>query len=361
MSATIAILDDDHVIRLTRYAISGPGEITPDWAREFFMPEEMEPARVYALGGGLHESDGVSLVPMSAKLDLRGGSDADILIFRRGAIDAAFMDANPKLKLIQRLGARADAIDLAAAAKRGILVSCVPRATLQLTAEHAILMMLALGKRLIEADNAVRMDRWDRDRVRPDHNVAYNWAGIPDIGGLFQKTLGIIGMGEVGSIAAGLARAFGMRVLYCNRNRLATTQEEKLGVAYAELPRLLAESDFVSLHATNIPSNRGLIDAKVFGAMKPSAFFINTARGPIVDEDALHDALTSAAIAGAGLDVHTVEPRPQPDKLSALPNVIPPPHSAGGPRKGVLAEIGVVLDNCRAALSGKPIQYQVIA
>src|SRR3954471_22664306 len=319
---TIAILDDDHVIRLTRYAISGAGEITTDWAREFFMPEEMDPARVYALGSGLHESEGVSLIPMSAKLDLRKGSDADILIFRRGAIDAAFMDANPKLKLIQRLGARADAIDLAAAAKRGIQVSCVPRATLQLTAEHAILLMMALGKRLLEADDAVRNDRWNRARVRPDHNVAYNWAGIPNITGVFNKTLGIIGLGEVGSIAAGMARAFGMRVLYLTRNRLSAAQEKKLGVEYAELPRLLGESDFVSLHATNIPSNRGLIDGKVFSAMKPDAFFINTARGPIVDEDALHEALTKGTIAGAGLDVHMVEPRLQPDRLAGLPNVI---------------------------------------
>jgi len=356
---TIAILDDDHVIRLTRYAIFGPGEITTDWAREFFRPGELDSARVYDLGSGLHESDGVSLVPMSAKLDLRKGSDAGVLIFRRGAIDAAFMDANPKLKLIQRLGARADAIDLAAARLRGILVSCVPRATLQLTAEHAILLMMALGKRLLEADHAVREDRWDRDRVRPDHNVAYNWAGIPNITGLFNKTLGIIGMGEVGSLAAGMARAFGMRVLYCNRNRLPAAQEEKLGVEYAELPRLLADSDFVSLHATNIPSNKGLVDAQVFGTMKPTAFFINTARGPIVDEDALHDALTKGTIAGAGLDVHSIEPRPQPDKLSALPNVILTPHIAGGSRKGVLSEIGVVLDNCRAVLAGKPIKYQV--
>src|SRR5262249_52533358 len=151
-------------------------------------------------------------------------------------------------------------IDLAVAEKRGILVSCVPRATLQLTAEHAILLMLALGKRLIEADDAVRKDRWDCDRVRPDHNVAYNWAGVPDMTGLFSKTLGIIGMGEVGSIAASMARAFGMRVLYCNRNRLPDGQEKKLGVEYAGLPRLLADSDFVSLHATNIPSNKGLID-----------------------------------------------------------------------------------------------------
>jgi phosphoglycerate dehydrogenase-like enzyme len=359
--AQIAILDDDHVIRLTRYAISGPGEITTDWAREFFMPEDVDPARVHALGDGLHQSDGVSLIPISAKLDLRQGSDAEILIFRRGAIDAALIDANPKLKLIQRIGARADAIDLAAAARRGILVSCVPRATLQLTAEHAILLMLALSKRLIEADDAVRKDRWDRDRVRPDHNVAYNWAGIPNIGGLFNKTLGIIGLGEVGAIAAGMARGFGMRVLYSNRNRLPAAQEAKLGVEYTEAGRLLAESDFVSLHATNIPSNKGLIDAKTFAAMKPTAFFVNTARGPIVDEDALHDALTKGTIAGAGLDVHAIEPRPAPDKLAGLRNVILTPHIAGGSRKGVMLEIEAILSNCRAVLAGQPIKYQVTA
>jgi len=357
--AQIAILDDDHVIRLTRYAISGPGEITTDWAREFFMPEDVDPARVHALGNGLHESDGVSLIPVSAKLDLRRGSDAEILIFRRGAIDAALIDANPKLKLIQRIGARADAIDLAAAAKRNIAVSCVPRATLQLTAEHAILLMLALSKKLIEADDAVRKDRWDRDRVRPDHNVAYNWAGIPNIGGLFNKTLGIIGLGEVGALAAGMARGFGMRVLYSNRNRLPAAQEAKLGVEYAEVARLLKESDFVSLHATNIPSNKGLIDAKTFAVMKPTAFFINTARGPIVDEDALYDALTRGTIAGAGLDVHAIEPRPTPDKLAGLRNVILTPHIAGGSRKGVMLEIEAILSNCRAVLAGQPIKFQV--
>jgi len=207
----------------------------------------------------------------------------------------------------------------------------------------------------------VRQDRWDRDRVRPDHNVAYNWGGISDIVGLFGKTLGIIGMGEVGSIAAGLARGFGMRVLYCNRTRLPAAQEAKLGVEYADIGRLLAESDFVSLHATNIPANKGLIGAQTFAAMKPTAFFINTARGPIVDEDALYDALTEGTIAGAGLDVHTIEPRPTPDKLAPLRNVILTPHIAGGSRTGVLKEIDVILDNCRAVLAGKPIQHQVTA
>src|SRR5450755_1092572 len=201
----IAILDDDHVIRMARYALSGPGEITDQWVRDFFLPEDMEPAHVSRAGRGLHEADGVSLIPMAAKLDLRKGSDASILIFRRGTIDATLMDANPKLKLIQRIGARPDSIDLKAAATRGILVSCLPRRTLQYTAEHAVLLMLALSKRLLEADAAVRKDRWDRDRVHPEHGVAYNWAGVQGLGGLFGKSVGIIGLGEVGTLAAGMA------------------------------------------------------------------------------------------------------------------------------------------------------------
>lgn len=357
----IAILDDDHVMRIIRYALSGPGEITEAWAREFFLPEEMNPVRVFAAGRGLHAADGISLIPMSAKLDIRKGSDISILIFRRGVIDAALMDANPKLRLIQRIGARADAVDLEAAAKRGILVSCLPRPVLHYTAEHSILLMLAVAKRLIEADDSVRKDRWDRDRVRPDHGVAYNWAGLSGLGGLFGKTLGIIGLGEVGSLVAIMARSFGTRVIYSNRSRLPATQEAKLGVEYAPLGALLAQVDFVSLHATNLPENRGLIDAKTFAAMKRTAIFVNTSRGPIVDEDALYDALSNGTIAGAGLDVHAVEPRPTPDRLATLRNIIMTPHIAGGSRTGIVNEVEGVLDNCRAVLAGQPIKYQVNA
>ena len=178
---------------------------------------------------------------MAAKLDLRKGTDASILIFRRGTIDAGLMAANPKLKLIQRIGARPDSIDLAAAAARGIMVSCLPRRTLQYTAEHAILLMLALSKHLLEADDAVRKDRWDRDRVHPEHGVAYNWAGMPGLGGLFGKTVGIIGLGEVGALAAGMARGFGARVIYANRNRLPLEYEQRLGVEYLAAARLLAQ------------------------------------------------------------------------------------------------------------------------
>src|SRR2546423_6323659 len=117
------------------------------------------------------------------------------------------------------------------------------------------MMMLALAKRLLEADQSVRKDRWDRARVRPDHGVAYNWTGISGTHGLFGKTLGIIGLGEVGSLVAIMARGFGTRVIYSNRNRLPVAQEKKLDVQYMPVGKLLAESDFVSLHATNLPEN----------------------------------------------------------------------------------------------------------
>jgi phosphoglycerate dehydrogenase-like enzyme len=355
----IAILDDDHVIRMARYALSGPGEIADQWVRDFFLPEDMDPARVYAAGRGLHEADGVSLIPMAAKLDLRQGSDASILIFRRGVIDAALMAANPKLKLIQRIGPRPDPIDLAAATARGIQVSCIPRQTIQYTAEHAILLMLALSKNLIEADAAVRHGGWDAARVHPENGVAYNYAGIRNLGGLFNKTVGIIGLGEVGSLAATMARGFGARVLYANRNRLPVEREQKLGVEYAPVPKLLAESDFVSMHANNLPENKGLLGASTFAQMKKTAYFINTSRGRMVDEDALYAALTADIIAGAGLDVHYEEPRPLEDRFAKLRSVIMTPHLAGGSRTAIVDEIDVILDNCRAVLADEPIKYRM--
>jgi phosphoglycerate dehydrogenase-like enzyme len=350
MAAEIAILDDDHINRLIRYAIAGPGEVTQAWAEHFFMPEHVDFSRVGALGAGLKPADGVSLVPMS--VDARKGTGAQVLIFRRGVIDAALMDANPKLKLIQRIGERAEMIDLPAAKARGIAVSCLPRPSLQFTAEHAILLMLALAKKLIVSDDAVRNDRWDRARVFPDNGVAYNWAGISGIGGLYGATVGIVGLGEVGAMAAKMANGFGARVVYCNRTRLSAEREAQYGVSYLPLPQLLAQSDFVSMHASNLPENKGMIDAAFFAQMKRTAFFVNTSRGRMVDEAGLRDALAAGTIAGAGLDVHATEPRPMPNLFAGLANVIMTPHLAGGARDHIIAEIAPVFGNCRAAVTG---------
>ncbi|MBV8840863.1 MAG: 3-phosphoglycerate dehydrogenase, partial [Alphaproteobacteria bacterium] len=132
-----------------------------------------------------------------------------------------------------------------------------------------------------------------------------------------------------------------------------------LGVSFVPLAQLLAESDFVSLHANNLPENKQMLAASTFAQMKRTAFFINTARGRMVDEAALYEALTKGVIAGAGLDVHFEEPRPTPDPYAAMPNVIMTPHIAGGSRKGVLREVGGILDNCRAILAGGEITYRV--
>ena len=356
MAAEIAILDDDHINRLIRYAIAGPGEVTQEWAEHFFLPEHVDMARVGALGDSLRR-DGVALVPMA--VDARKGTAAEILIFRRGVIDASLMDANPKLKLIQRIGERSEMIDLAAAKARGIAVSCLPRPSLQFTAEHAILLMLALTKKLIVSDGAVRNDTWDRGRVHPENGVAYNWAGITGIGGLYGATVGIVGLGEVGAMAAKMANGFGARVVYCNRTRLSAEREARDGVSYLPLPDLLAQSDFVSVHASNLPENKGLIDASIFAQMKRTAFFVNTSRGRMVDEDALRDALATGTIAGAGLDVHAQEPRPTPNIFAGLANVVLTPHLAGGARVAIIDEVAPVFGNCRAALTGGAIAHRV--
>ena len=349
---TIAFLDDDHVIRLARYALSRPPEVSDDWVRAFFAPEPSDPQAVYGTAHGLHPSDDVTVPGLAATPQEIRDANPSVIIFRRGTVDAALMDACSNLKLIQRMGERSDGIDLAAAKARKIHVSCIPRLTLIYTAEHGILMMLALAKQLVRADAQIRAGAWDKALVKPTDAVAYNWTGTTPLSGLYGKTLGIIGLGEVGAIMAGIARGFGMKLVYHNRNRLPVLKEREFGVSFAERGDLLAQSDFVSVNAANLPANRGMINLASFKAMKRSAFFINTSRGKLVSEDDLHTALTTGLIAGAGLDVHWEEPRLAGDKLYQLPNVILTPHFAGGSRFGVLDEIKQIFNNCRAVLAG---------
>ena len=348
----IVFLDDDHVIRLGRYALSRPPEVNGDWVRAFFAPEPVDPQAVYDAAHGLHPSDGITVPGIAATPDEILHANPSVIIFRRGTVDAARMDAAPNLRLIQRMGERSDGIDLDAAKTRGIHVSCIPRLTLIYTAEHGILMMLALAKQLVRADAQIRAGAWDQTLVKPVDAVAYNWTGTTPLSGLYGKTLGIIGLGEVGSIMAGVARGFGMKVIYCNRNRLAQRKENEFGVTFAERADLLAQSDFVSVNAANLPANRGMINLDTFKAMKRSAFFINTSRGKLVNEDDLYTAVSTGLIAGAGLDVHWEEPRMGGDKLAQLPNVIMTPHFAGGSRFGVLDELKQIFNNCRAVLAG---------
>jgi glyoxylate reductase len=173
--------------------------------------------------------------------------------------------------------------------------------------------------------------------------MSYNWLGQRDLGWLYRKRLGIIGLGKIGRAVAARANAFGMRVIYTSRHRLSEDEESRFGVTYAPLGDLLARADFVSLHARLTPESEHMIGAAAFAAMQSTAYFINTARGGLVDEAALIDALRSRQIAGAGLDVFEYEPFRRDSPLLSLDNVVLTPHIAGtydpDARKAQLTEV----------------------
>ena len=344
---------------LVRRGMAGPSAENDAAIARFFNPQVCDLGQTYAMARGLTAEDGVEVIQAKGDMSLAAG--ADIILFRRGVVDAAIVAAAPGLKLVQRLGARSDMIDLAALRARGIPASCMTRPSLAYTAEHAILLALALAKRLPDAERALREGAYDAELVKSPDNIAYNWVGLPRAGGLFRATLGIVGLGEVGAMVARMANGFGMRVIYANRNALPAEREAALDVSFRPLDDLMAEADFVSIHAPNTAATKGLVGAARIARMKPTSFLINTARGPIVDEDALYDALIQGRIAGAGLDVHLVEPRPKDDRFCALPNAILTPHLAGGSRLGLLREVGAIYDNMRAVLAGgAPIHDRIV-
>ena len=350
----LLFLDDDPVIRVLRMVLCD-GERDP-WIRDYFLPEKVDPSRLVKAAKGLRRSDG-AVVGLASEGKFE---DATVILFRRGELSRELMGRHPRLKLIQRLGERSQDIDLQAAAERGVRVSCLPRRTLYYTAEHVILLMLALAKRLFASDRAVREGVSGAPGLADLGGVVYNWAGM-DAGGLYGKTLGIVGMGEVGLLTARLARAFGMTILYTKRSRATPAQEAATGASFAPLGELLGASDFVSLNVSNIPENEGFANRAFFGAMRPGAFFINTSRGRLVDEDALYEALKRGTIAGAGFDVHAVEPRPAGDRFAALENVVLTPHLAGGAKGGLLDEFEVAVRNCQAVLRGEAPLHEVRA
>lgn len=349
----ILFLDDDPVIRILRLILEG--RENDRWLVDYFAPERVDLQPVVDAARGLRVSDGAAVGVLGDPA--RHVDDASIIVFRRGAVPESMLSAHPSLRLVQRLGGRSDTIDVAAAHARGVRISCVPRRTLAWTAEHALLLMLALGKQLVAGDRAVREGR--RAVERGVDGVAYNWAGFTQVSGLEGRTLGVIGLGEVGTLVARLARAFGMTVLYWKPRRAEPEVEQRLGVCYAELDLLLSTSDYVSLHAPGRPENENMAGASLFRLMKRTAYFVNTSRGRLVDEAALYEALTNGSIAGAGLDVHALEPRPEGDRLAALENVILTPHYAGGAKGGLLEELTIIVRNARAALEGGPIAHVV--
>ncbi|HLN08774.1 MAG TPA: D-glycerate dehydrogenase [Xanthobacteraceae bacterium] len=257
-------------------------------------------------------------------------------------VDRDVLAVNPNLRAVASMAVTPDRIDVAEATRRRIPVTVIPSIVAEATADLAFGLMIAVARRMLEGDRLVRKRGFPGSQSN-------HLAGA----GVSGKVLGLVGGGgRIGRAVARRAQGFSMRVLYWGPRRSPAGDEKEAGIIFTPLDELLAESDFVSLHARLTPETRHQIGARQLRLMKPTAFLINTARGPIVDEAALVRALARGQIAGAGLDVFEREPKMNP-ALWKMPNVVLTPHlgSAVTELRDVMANI--VADNILAILDGR--------
>jgi len=255
-------------------------------------------------------------------------------------VDRAVLAANPKLRAVTSMSITPDNIDLAEANKRGIAVTVVPPIVAESVADLHLGLMIAVARRMIEGDRSVRASRFPGSQS--NHLVGSFVHG---------KTIGLVAVGRIGQATARRARGFGMKILYWGPRRKPEAEQE-LGMEYVSLDRLLAESDFVSLHPPLNADTRHMISDREFALMKPTAFIINTARGAIIDEAALVRALKKKRIAGAGLDVFENEPK-VPPALLKMKNVVLTPHLGSAVMEVREQMANIVVDNLEALLDGR--------
>jgi phosphoglycerate dehydrogenase-like enzyme len=250
----------------------------------------------------------------------------------------------PNLRLIQKIGSGVNTIDLAAAAARGIAVCNLPGTNAQAVAEMAVLLMLSALRRLPLLDRATRAgDGWRLDPALQD--------SFHELGG---RTVGLVGYGAIPRALAPLLRAFGCPILYTGR----APKPEALG-EWRALPSLLAESDVVSLHVPLTPETANMIDAAALSRMKSGAVLVNTARGGLVDQDALVAALSGGRIGAAGLDVFATEPAGADNPLFALPNVVVAPHVGWLTTGTFRRSFALAVENCFRLRDGRPLLHRV--
>lgn len=277
--------------------------------------------------------------------------DCDVLVpTLTDRIDASLIgQAGERLRLIANFGAGVDHIDLAAARARRIIVTNTPGVFTDDTADMTMALIIAVPRNFIDGDRVVREGRWEG--WAPSTLLGHRIAG---------RTLGIVGMGRIGQAVAHRARAFGLSVAYHNRHRLPEALENMLGARFEpQLDALVADADILSLHCPATPETHNLLDARRIAMMKPGACLINTARGELVDEEALVTALEQGRIAGAGLDVYAHEPAVSP-RLLALPNVTLLPHMGSATVEGRVASGDKVIANIRFWADGHRPPDQVL-
>lgn len=283
-------------------------------------------------------------LPPPRAVILREARAADGLVsLLTDTVDGALMDACPRLRVVSNFAVGFDNLDVPAATARGIPVGNTPGVLTETTADCAFALLMAAARRLVEGADYVRAGQWQ------------TWGPLLLLGqDVHHATLGLVGLGRIGAEMAKRAKGFDMRVLYHDVVRREDL-EASLGIAYVPLEELLAQADFVSIHTPLTPETHHLMNRARFGQMKRSAIVVNTARGPIIDPDALLEALTTGAIAGAALDVTEPEPLPAEHPLLAQPNCLVVPHiaSASAVTRGKMAEIAA--RNLIAGLKGEPL------
>lgn len=256
------------------------------------------------------------------------------------------LEANPNLRAVSNYAVGVDNIDLAAARELGITVTNTPGVLTEATADLTMALLLASARRVVEGDRMLRRGEF------------HGWEPLMMLGSSLQgKRLGIVGLGRIGTAVARRARGFGLEVAYTSRKSRPALEQE-LDASRLDLDELLATSDFISIHAPLTSDTRHLIGAEAFSKMKPGAILINTARGPIVDESALADALIAGRIRGAALDVFENEPAVEP-RLLALDNVVLLPHLGSATEETRSEMARIAAENLTAVLEGQPPPFPV--
>jgi lactate dehydrogenase-like 2-hydroxyacid dehydrogenase len=260
-------------------------------------------------------------------------------------VDDELLDAaGPRLRVVSNLAVGFDNVDVPACTRRGVAVGNTPGVLTQSTADLAFALMLAVARRIPEGIDMVREDRWR------------TWGPLTLLGkDVHGQTLGIVGFGRIGREIARRAKGFGMRTLYHSRTRAGTEDEAELGASFVTLDELLARSDYVSLHVSLNSDTRHLIDRDALARMHPGAILINTSRGPVVDQEALYEALRSGQLFGAGLDVTDPEPMRADHPLLTLPNCLVVPHIASATERTRDAMAVKAANNLVYGLRGEPL------
>lgn len=281
--------------------------------------------------------------------------EADALVVEGLAVGEAELARAPRLRFIHKFGTRADNVDVAACARRGIAVKTQRRRTNIAVAEHTIALILGLAKQLHRLSGKVTVEQlqkagYEYRKYDTRHTGANNYGRVGGLKVIHGMTLGLLGMGEIAREVVPLARAFGLNVQYHRRNRLAAAEEAAMGVRYCGRDELFATSDIVSVHVPLEAATRGLVGAAALSNIKAGAWLINTSRADIVDHDALVAALKSGRLGAAACDVHYHEPCAPDEPLLAFDNVLLTPHFAGGPRQTLLVDIEEIAANIQQAL-----------